>query len=66
MTTFREELDRAAFWDGWVCLLCLSTADDQECPECADGGEMVRATSLQRFLEHPGTNDPNGEAETKL
>ena len=53
--TLRRDVQRAAFWEGVVCLACgwVSHDDEEgvgECGECGEGG-LISAQALGTFLE---------------
>lgn len=65
--TLREDVEAAAFWEGWVCLACDHTSTEEEdhdegdeCPECGTKG-LVSAKRLERFLERVYEDDPPTE-----
>lgn len=57
MPTLKKKIERAAFWDGHVCLTCLHVTpegsgerDCDPCPECGAEG-LQEAGHVLAFLE---------------
>ena len=56
--TLRKKMEEAAFWDGYVCLHCASTASQEEveegeegiCPHC-EHNALVSASHMLKYLE---------------